>query len=298
MTSTTTCSPTSSSITIKFIAKFALFIAFTLMITAPSFDISSTGDAYAQRRRFRDREDDPPRRREEPRQETQAPAPAPATPAINASTPFGQALASCDQSQAEDAQFGLPGLKGEIKLDRCYRGRKHLSCRIDTVINEGKALTDEYTRIVEAKYQEVTNLGDICKIDFEALTKDAGGATEFAKRFAAARAEYDARSACATKVKASVADVTLPELVQAPEVLKSMMDAVESEITRVSTAHKQVADLAGRIDASYKSILVLQKIHRAMCITGKQKDAGAGTSNTAGPAQQAGVPTRDTAAHN
>lgn len=266
--------------TIKFIAKFALFIAFALMITAPSFDISSSGDAYAQRRRFRDRDnDDPPsRRRDEPRQETQAPAPAPAaTPAINASTPFGQALASCDQSQAEDTQFGLPGLKGEIKLDRCYRGRKHLACRIDTVVGEGKALTDEYTRIVDAKYQEVTNLADICKIDFEALTKDAGGATEFAKRFAAARAEYDARSACAAKVKASVSDVTLPELVQAPEVLKSMMDAVESEITRVSTAHKQVADLAGRIEASHKSILVLQKIHRAMCLTGAkgQKEAAA-----------------------
>lgn len=265
-----------SASTIRFAIRFAAFLAFAVLITAPTIDFSSTGEAYAQRRRRdRDRDNDPPPQR----QETQAPAPAtPASPAINASTPFGQALAACD-AQQEETQYGLPGLKGEIKLDRCYRGRKHLACRIDIVLGEGKSLTDEYTRIVEAKYQEVTNLADICKIDLDALIKDAGGATEFAKRFASARSEYDTRTACATKVKAAIGDVTLPELVQAPEVLKSMMDAIESEITRVSTAHKQVADLAAKIEASHKSILVLQKIHRAMCSGAKPKDANAGGGN-------------------
>ena len=263
---------------LKLAIRFALFLAFAVMITAPSIDFSSSGEAYAQRRRRdRDRDNEPPPQRQE------APAPAPTTPAanaINASTPFGQALAACD-AQQEETQYGLPGLKGEIKLDRCYRGRKHLACRIDVVLGEGKSLTDEYTRIVDAKYQDVTNLADICKIDLDALIKDAGGATEFAKRFASARSEYDVRTACATKVKAAIGDVTLPELVQAPEVLKSMMDAIEAEITRVSTAHKQVADLAAKVEASYKSILVLQKIHRAMCTSVKPKDADAGGATNA-----------------
>jgi len=276
---------------LKLAIRFALFLAFAVMITAPSIDFSSPGEAYAQRRRRdRDRDTEPPPQR----QRDEAPAPAPTTPAanaINASTPFGQALAACD-AQQEETQYGLPGLKGEIKLDRCYRGRKHLACRIDVVLGEGKSLTDEYTRIVDAKYQDVTNLADICKIDLDALIKDAGGATEFAKRFASARSEYDVRTACATKVKAAIGDVTLPELVQAPEVLKSMMDAIESEITRVSTAHKQVADLATKIDASYKSILVLQKIHRAMCTSGKPKDAnaGGGAVTSAGAASAGSVP--------
>jgi len=265
---------------LKLAIRFALFLAFAVMITAPSIDFSSTGEAYAQRRRRdRDRDTEPPPQR----QRDEAPAPAPTTPAanaINASTPFGQALAACD-AQQEETQYGLPGLKGEIKLDRCYRGRKHLACRIDVVLGEGKSLTDEYTRIVDAKYQDVTNLADICKIDLDALIKDAGGATEFAKRFASARSEYDVRTACATKVKAAIGDVTLPELVQAPEVLKSMMDAIEAEITRVSTAHKQVADLAAKVEASYKSILVLQKIHRAMCTSVKPKDADAGGATNA-----------------
>jgi len=275
---------------LKLAIRFALFLAFAVMITAPSIDFSSTGEAYAQRRRRdRDRDDSEPSRQRQ-REEAQSPAqaqpasPSPAANAINASTPFGQALAACD-AQQEETQYGLPGLKGEIKLDRCYRGRKHLACRIDVVLGEGKSLTDEYTRIVDAKYQDVTNLADICKIDLDALIKDAGGATEFAKRFASARAEYDVRTACATKVKAAIGDVTLPELVQAPEVLKSMMDAIEAEITRVSTAHKQVADLAAKVEASYKSILVLQKIHRAMCTSVKPKDADAG----GGAAQQAGT---------
>ena len=206
-----------------------------------------------------------------------APAPAPAQQAeapgkarttlsqIDPASPFGGALASCDKGQEEDLQFGLPGLKGEVKLDRCYRGRKQLVCRFDAVLAEGKSLTDEYSRIVQERYPEVTNLEEICKIDFDALVKDSAGAAEFGKRFAAARSEYEARASCASKVKQSIQDVTLPDLVQAPEVLKSLIEAVDQEINRVSVVQEQVSGLAAKLDSSQRSIAVLQKIHRAMC---------------------------------
>lgn len=243
-------------------------------------DISSDGASAQNRQGFRDR----------PFDRQFAPAPAPVAQQaeskqvkIDPATPFGGALASCDNGAEEDVQFGLPGLKGEVKLDRCYRGRKQLVCRFDAILAEGKSLTDEFTRIVEQKYPEVTNLEGICKIDFDALVRDSNGAAEFNKRFAAARSEYEARSSCATKVKQSIQDVTLPDLLQAPEVIKSLIDAVDQEVNRVSVVHEQVSGLATKVDASQKSIAVLQKIHRAMCLQSKpdtvSSEKGAASSN-------------------
>jgi hypothetical protein len=203
-----------------------------------------------------------------PAQQVEAPKQT-AAPKIDPSTPFVGALASCDKGLQKDVQFSLPGLKGEVKLDRCYRGRKELVCRFDAILAEGKSLTDEFTRIVDQRYPEVTNLEEICKIDFEALVNDSAGSTEFAKRFASARSEYEARTGCANKVKQSIQDVTLPDLVQAPEVIKSLIEAVDREINRVSVVQEQVSGLAAKIDSSYKSIAVLQKIHRAMCLKSK-----------------------------
>jgi hypothetical protein len=271
---------TRSTTTVKLFGLACLGLA-----VLPLVQISS-GDAWAQSRRQRERalerereQENEQRAAERARQRdeaagarrtTESGTPAPATPVpVDASTPFGSALAACEKTQQEEPQFVLPGLKGEIKLDRCYRGRRHLACRFDTVANEGNALIQEFTRIVEQRYQDVTNIEGICKLDFDALVKDMGGTVEFTKRFVAARSEYDARTACANKVKQSIKDVTLPELVQAPEVLKSMMDTIDADITKVSAVHEQTTSLATKIDASQKSIAVLQKIHRAMCMKAK-----------------------------
>jgi hypothetical protein len=243
------------------------------------FDFSS--GASAQSRRDRERERD---RDNTPAAAVEAPAPvkpAAKPPQIDPNSPFGTALASCEKDQNEDLQLALPGLKGEVKLDRCYRGRKQLVCRFDAVLAEGKSLTEEFSRIVQERYPEVTSLADICKISFDALVKDFAGTTEFSKRFSAARSEYDARTGCATKVKQAVQDVTLPDLVQAPEVLKSVIEAVDQEISRVSVVQEQVSGLATKIDASQKSIAVLQKIHRAMCLVkpGENEAGRVSTSN-------------------
>jgi hypothetical protein len=197
---------------------------------------------------------------------------SPATAAFASSdTPFGAALLSCDKEQEEDALLALPGLKGEIKLDRCYRGRSHLSCRFDTVLAEQKALVQEFTRIAEERYPEVNNVEEICKRSFDSLVKDAGGAAEFAKRFSASRSEYDARTSCANKIKQSVQETTLPDLVQAPELLKSINETLDLEVKKVSAVQEQISGLAHAIELSEKSLAALQKIHRAICLKSKNQ---------------------------
>jgi hypothetical protein len=51
-----------------------------------------------------------------------------AHPAIDKTSVLGQALAACNQEVAVQDTFTLPGLKGEVTLDRCYKGRAHLVC--------------------------------------------------------------------------------------------------------------------------------------------------------------------------
>jgi hypothetical protein len=70
----------------------------------------------------------------------------PVNPAVEPTSPLGQALASCDKDAAAQETFALPGLKGEVTLDRCYKGHGHLICVFDALIAEAKSLTDSYTK--------------------------------------------------------------------------------------------------------------------------------------------------------
>jgi hypothetical protein len=134
------------------------------------------------------------------RRRIQLPPPQPAVGSkVDTASTLGKALSSCDK--VPEDQFVLPGLKGEIKLDHCYRGREHFVCRYDALLTEGKSLIDEFTRIVDEHYQDVGNVEGVCKISWDTLGKDSMGAAEFTKRFAAARSEYDTHTACANKVK-------------------------------------------------------------------------------------------------
>lgn len=128
----------------------------------------------------------------------------PATPAVDPASPLGQALASCDKIAVEPGSFALPGLKGDIALDRCYKGRDHLVCISDALISEAKSLMDSYTKIVDAKYPEINSVDNICKLKRDALASDIAGADDFTKRFAALKAQYKIRHQMFGKCEASV----------------------------------------------------------------------------------------------
>ncbi len=86
------------------------------------------------------------------------------TPAIDLASPLGKALASCTKTSEVQESFTLPGLKGEVTLDHCYKGRDQLVCVFDTLISESKSLTDSYTKIVDAKYPDYNSVDNICKL--------------------------------------------------------------------------------------------------------------------------------------
>ena len=57
----------------------------------------------------------------------------------------------------------------------------------------------------------------------------------------------------------------MPDLTQAPDLLKSITESIDSDITRSSSVQEQVAALAVKMEASQKAIGLIQKIHRSIC---------------------------------
>ena len=185
-------------------------------------------------------------------------------PLADPASPLGSELVSCDKADGVEP-VSLPGAKGDIKLDRCYRGRDRLVCSFRALSSEAKTLLENYRNIVEANYPELGSVDDVCRIKPHSLATDLKSAAEFSGRFRVLKAEYDARVNCANKVEQSLRDVNLPDMTQAPAVLKSMIDSIEADIKGVSAPQAQVVEFAERINSSHKALATIEKIHQTMC---------------------------------
>jgi len=189
-----------------------------------------------------------------------------ALPVTNPTSALGSALISCDKAAEDYQAASLPGARGEIKLDQCYRGRDHLVCSFNALSSEAKYLIENYGEIVNANYPAIGNVEDVCRRTPENLATDIEKATNFRDRFKILKAQYEARANCANRIEESLRDVTLPDMAQAPIILKSMIDSIEGDIKGLSDAQAQLVELAEKMDSSQKAILTIQKIHRAMCV--------------------------------
>ena len=204
-----------------------------------------------------------------------------AAPTIEPTSPLGQALASCDKDAAVQETFVLPGLKGEVTLDRCY-GHGQLICVFDALITEAKSLTASYMPIVDAKYPDFNTVENICQIKPDTLASHMAGAEDFNNRFAVLKSKYESASKCASNVKQAFRDVVLSDMTQPPELLKSMTESIEGDVTRVSDVENHAVDLAAKVEAAKKAMKTIEKIHRAMCV--KDKTAVTGRADNADPA--------------
>jgi hypothetical protein len=195
------------------------------------------------------------------------------SPAIDKTSVLGQALAACNQDVAAQETFTLPGLKGEVTLDRCYKGRGHLICVFTALGTEAKSLTSAYTNIVDADYPDINTVDAVCKLNAETLKSNIVGSEDFAKKFKELKSQYDAATNCAGNVEQAFKNVTLTDMAQAPEIIKSMIASIDSDIAKTSELHKQVSDLAEKMELSKKAIKTITKIYHAMCLQGERAAA-------------------------
>ena len=223
----------------------------------------------------------------------------PATPdtaspaaAIDPELALGSALLSCDDAEPINA-VSLPGAKGDIQLDRCYRGRERQVCSFRALSSEATFLFDNYRKTVDASYPALAGLEEVCKIESDTLVTELKRTTDFTARFMAFRAAYDARVNCATRIEQSLREVSLPNLNQAPAMLQSMIETLARDIKAVSDSNGQLVELAQSIHSAQNALITIQKIYKSMCGRNAE-DGGVGPRvlESAGPSAPAGPPAR------
>jgi hypothetical protein len=175
------------------------------------------------------------------------------------------ALAACDSNGT--ASLTLPGAKGAIRLDSCYRGREQFVCSLNTLLDEAKKLNNEYGHIIEAKYLAVGNVDAICRIRPDALSADLTKAGTFGARFKDLRTEYDRRISCAMKVEQNLKQVNLSDMPHSADILKSMNDTLEADLKDVAATRQQIFDLNEKMQASQKAIVTIEKLRPTMCLS-------------------------------
>ena len=201
-----------------------------------------------------------------------------AMPVTDANSALGSELASCDKLSDGFEPIALPGARGDVKLDRCYRGRDHLVCSFSALLTEARSLLDNYKRITDVNYPDLGNLDAVCGIQSSTLATDMESASDFSARFKSLKVQYEARVSCAGSVQQSFRSVTLSDMAQAPDLLKSMIDTIEADMKGISDTQAQAAGLAEKIDAAQKAMATIRKVHRTMCaknrIIGAENRAG------------------------
>jgi hypothetical protein len=184
-------------------------------------------------------------------------------------------LASCDKGTERSEPLRLPGAKGEIKLDRCYRGRDHLVCSFHALLREAKALFNDYGKIVQADYPNLDNVAAVCSLQPDDLAANLKNASAFNARFKILKSEYALRAACASKFEQSLRDVMLPDMAHGQDILKSLVDSLQADIKDVIAVQKEVSDLANKIEASQKAMTTIRNIHPSICKRDQSVSRGA-----------------------
>ena len=167
----------------------------------------------------------------------------------------------------ERQSLTLPGAKGAIRLDSCYRGREQFVCSLNTLLDEAKKLNSDFGHIIEAKYPAVGSVDAICRIRPDALSADLTKAGTFAARFKDLRTEYDRRISCAMKVEQNLKQVNLGDMPHSADILKSMNDTLEADLKDVAATRQQIFDLNEKMQASQKAIVTIEKLRPTMCLS-------------------------------
>ena len=189
--------------------------------------------------------------------------------AIDKASALGQAVATCNQDAPVQETFTLPELKGEITLDRCYKGRAHLICIFTALSTEAKSLTGTYTKIVDAKYPDLNTVDGVCQVNLQTLAADIAGSEDFARRFKELKSQYETATKCAGNVEQAFKDVSLTDMTQAPDILKSMTASMDGDIAKISKVSEQISDLSAKMELANKAMKAVTKIRHAICINEK-----------------------------
>jgi tetratricopeptide (TPR) repeat protein len=197
------------------------------------------------------------------------PNPTAATPSAGAPAsdfwrrPLAQVLQECNAKPAVTVK--LPGAKGTIELNRCYRGRDHRSCVVSALVAEANSIKQDYAEIVSADYPELKALDSLCQLSADRLSEHYKAIQTFQNRWALLRKEYAAQLDCNNSVEDALRNLSLADMSHGADVVKSIVDSLRNELTEVSLVQKDVLNLDERMNAAQKAIENIKEIRSAIC---------------------------------
>ena len=177
--------------------------------------------------------------------------------------PLAQSLQECNAKPS--VPIKLPGAKGAIELNRCYRGRDHLSCMVAALLAEANSIKQDYADIVAADYPDLKTLDSICQISPEKLAEHAKALQTFRDRWTLLRREYAARLDCTNTVEDALRNLSLADMSYGADLVKSMVESLRNELTQVAVAQKDVLTLDDKLNAAQKAIENIQQIRSGVC---------------------------------
>jgi tetratricopeptide (TPR) repeat protein len=177
--------------------------------------------------------------------------------------PLAQVLQECNAKPSQSVK--LPGAKGAIELNKCYRGREHLSCIVAALLTEANSIKQDYADIVSVDYPNLKTLDSICQIAPEGLVEHSKALQTFRERWALLRKEYAARLECTNSVEDALRNMSLADMSYGADLVKSMVASFRDELTQVSMAQKDVLNLDGQMDAAAKAIENIIQIRGGLC---------------------------------
>jgi hypothetical protein len=198
---------------------------------------------------------------QQPQRPRQIPATRPtgATP-VEAGTP----TASCDQ-QFSKTDLVLPGPKGPVKLDSCYRGREHFICSVNAIIAESQKLRSEYEKIVQMNYPSFKTIDPVCRLSTESVATDIKLVADFFPRFRAVKSAFDRQANCAVSMGRTIKELNLSTMANGADIVRSMVEAIDGDMKLVPDERQTSSDLAETIESARKSLDAIDKLHAAMC---------------------------------
>jgi hypothetical protein len=198
---------------------------------------------------------------QQPRRPRQNPATHPTT-----ATPVesGSPTASCDQQFAR-TELVLPGPKGPIKLDSCYRGREHFICSVNAIIAESQKLRSEYEKIVQMNYPSFKTIEPVCRLSTESVATDIQLVADFFPRFRAVKSAFDRQANCAVSMGRTIKELNLSTMTNGADIVRSMMEAIDGDMKQVPDERQHSSDLSETIESARKSLDAIEKLHAAMC---------------------------------
>jgi tetratricopeptide (TPR) repeat protein len=177
--------------------------------------------------------------------------------------PLAQVLQECNAKPS--AAIKLPGAKGAIELNKCYRGREHMSCVVAALLAEANSIKQDYAEIVSAGYPTLKTLDSICQIAPDQLSEHAKALQIFRERWSLLRKEYAARLECTNSVEDALRNLSLADMSYGADLVKSMVESFRNELAEVSQVEKEVLNLDDEMNAADKAIENISQIRSGVC---------------------------------